>query len=132
MAGAAGLVDMSLWDTDRAALVAQVAAAAKDTGFLQACVRLAAQCRNKCTPLTPRTAHLAQVYNHGVPQADIDAAFAASAAFFALPDDVKARTPFAGWAGGWEKEQQVRCCCARAHRGAHRDKGSRGLRRRHA
>ena len=48
------------------------------------------------------------MYNHGIAQADIDAAFAASAAFFALPDEVKARTPFAGWAGGWEKEAQAR------------------------
>jgi hypothetical protein len=49
------------------------------------------------------------VYNHGLPQADIDAVFAASGEFFALPDDAKARTPFSGWNGGWEKEQQARC-----------------------
>ena len=79
----AGVVDMSLWTTDKAALVAQIGAAAKDTGFLQ-------------------------VYNHGIPQEAIDAAFGASRAFFALPDADKARTPFVGWAGGWEKEQQVR------------------------
>lgn len=35
MATGAGLVDLSLWNTDRAALVAQVGAAARDTGFLQ-------------------------------------------------------------------------------------------------
>jgi hypothetical protein len=40
MAGA-GAVDLSLWHTDRDALVAQVGAAAKDTGFLQARWRLA-------------------------------------------------------------------------------------------
>lgn len=55
-----------------------------------------------------------QVYNHGMPQEDIDAAFAASAEFFAQPEAVKARTPFASWAGGWEKEQQVRVLAAPA------------------
>jgi isopenicillin N synthase-like dioxygenase len=86
----AALVDLSLWKTDKAALVAQVGASAKDTGFLQ-------------------------VYNHGIPAASIEAAFAASRGFFALPDADKARTPFVGWAGGWEKEQQARAapCCAR-------------------
>ena len=79
----AGLIDLSLWETDRPALVAAVAAAARDTGFLQ-------------------------VVNHGVPQSVIDAAFAASASYFALPDSTKGQTPFRGWAGGWEKEQQVR------------------------
>ena len=109
----AGLVDLSLWDSDRAALVAQVAAAAKDTGFLQARACQQARLRRQRRALTRR----AQVYNHGVPQEDIDAAFAASASFFALPDEVKARTPFASWAGGWEKEQQARargaCACRR-------------------
>ena len=79
----ASVVDLSLWTTDKAALVAQIGAAARDTGFLQ-------------------------VYNHGIPQEAIDAAFGASRAFFALPDADKARTPFVGWAGGWEKEQQAR------------------------
>ena len=36
MGGAAGLVDLSLWETDRAACIAQVAEAARQTGFLQA------------------------------------------------------------------------------------------------
>ncbi|CAK7230504.1 hypothetical protein SCUCBS95973_007596 [Sporothrix curviconia] len=40
--------------------------------------------------------------NHGIPQAAIDAQFAAAKQFFALPDEVKAKTPFdternAGW-----------------------------------
>jgi isopenicillin N synthase-like dioxygenase len=86
----AGMVDLSLWHTDKAAQVAQVGTAAKQTGFLQ-------------------------VYNHGIPGEAIEAAFAASRAFFALPDAEKARTPFVGWAGGWEKEQQARgASCAAA------------------
>ena len=71
----------------------------------------------------------AQVYNHGVPQEDIEAAFAASASFFALPDEVKARTPFASWAGGWEKEQQARARVASARR-CRAPQGGRARRRR--
>ena len=110
MAQGAGLVDLSLWDTDAAALVEQVKQAAVGTGFLQ-------------------------VYNHGISDAVIDAAFAASRSFFALPDEEKAKTPFVGWAGGWEKEKQARRggvtnttsawpCCShalpRTHRSARR------------
>jgi len=79
----AGFVDLSLWTSDHDTLVAQVAAAATQSGFLQ-------------------------VYNHGMPQEVIDSAFAAAEKLFALPDEIKGRTPFAGWAGGWEKEAQVR------------------------
>ena len=83
MAQGAGLVDLSMWNTDAAALVEQVRQAAVGTGFLQ-------------------------VYNHGISDAVIDDAFAASRSFFALPDEEKAKTPFVGWAGGWEKEKQAR------------------------
>jgi isopenicillin N synthase-like dioxygenase len=89
MSEGAGLVDLSLWDRDAAALVEQVRQAAVGTGFLN-------------------------VYNHGIPDDVVEAAFAASRSFFALPDEVKARTPFVGWAGGWEKEKQGawRACTA--------------------
>ena len=96
---ASGRVDLSLWETDKAACVAQVGAAARDTGFLQARAVLGCHgTRADCD---------VQVVNHGIPAELIDAAFAASATFFAQPDEVKALTPFAGWAGGWEKELQV-------------------------
>jgi isopenicillin N synthase-like dioxygenase len=49
-----------------------------------------------------------QVCNHGMSQADIDAAFAASERFFALSDEVKGETPFGGWNGGWENGRQAR------------------------
>lgn len=46
--------------------------------------------------------------NHGIPQEDVDAMFALSKNFFALPDEVKAKTPLNGKNAGWEKNTQVR------------------------
>ncbi|EKC97674.1 FAO1p [Trichosporon asahii var. asahii CBS 8904] len=46
--------------------------------------------------------------NHGIPQEDVDAMFAFSKRFFALPDEVKAKTPLNGKNAGWEKNTQVR------------------------
>ena len=46
--------------------------------------------------------------NHGIPQEDVDAMFALSKRFFALPDEVKAKTPLNGKNAGWEKNTQVR------------------------
>jgi isopenicillin N synthase-like dioxygenase len=45
-------------------------------------VRAAPCSRRACSRTNAR-----QVYNHGLPQADVDAVFAASGEFFALPDD---------------------------------------------
>ena len=65
--------------------------------------------KNSTLPSDQRSAlEKAQVYNHGIPQELIDACFEASRGYFALPDEVKARTPFQGFQGGWEKEQQAR------------------------
>ena len=50
-----------------------------------------------------------QVVNHGIPQADVDAAFELAEAFFALPDEVKrqvARPPASN--AGWESLTQKR------------------------
>ncbi len=50
-----------------------------------------------------------QVVNHGIPLTDIRNAFAMSEAFFALPDDVKARHPLQRrFNAGWESRAQVR------------------------
>jgi isopenicillin N synthase-like dioxygenase len=50
-----------------------------------------------------------QVVDHGIDQAEIDAAFAAAQAFFALPADVKARRPLdKALNSGWESKSQVR------------------------
>ncbi|MFT9095777.1 MAG: 2-oxoglutarate and iron-dependent oxygenase domain-containing protein [Gluconobacter cerinus] len=50
-----------------------------------------------------------QVYNHGIPQNDIDRAFSLATAFFALPKEVKARFPLKpGTNAGWEFQEQVR------------------------
>lgn len=46
--------------------------------------------------------------NHGIPQEDVDAMFALSERFFALSDEVKAKTPLNGKNAGWEKNTQVR------------------------
>ena len=48
-----------------------------------------------------------QLADHGVPLADIRAAFAEAERFFALPDTVKAQYPLANNAG-WESKAQVR------------------------
>lgn len=50
-----------------------------------------------------------QVYNHGIPQADIDRAFSLAEQFFALPVDRKALFPLKpGTNAGWEFREQVR------------------------
>jgi len=49
-----------------------------------------------------------QIVGHGIPKELIDAQFEASERFFSLPDDIKAKYPFASWNGGWEKMKQVR------------------------
>ncbi|KAL1407904.1 hypothetical protein Q8F55_007340 [Vanrija albida] len=46
--------------------------------------------------------------NHGIPQDDIAAAFELSRTFFALDDEVKAKTALNGKNAGWEKNTQVR------------------------
>ena len=50
-----------------------------------------------------------QVVNHGIPELQIDAAFASSREFFALEDDVKARRAMVpGSNAGWEDRAQIR------------------------
>src|SRR5882757_1473611 len=50
-----------------------------------------------------------QLVDHGIDAADVDRAFALTEAFFALPDDVKARHRLKkGLNAGWEKLTQVR------------------------
>ncbi len=50
-----------------------------------------------------------QVVNHGIPLADIRRAFAMSEAFFALPEETKARHPLRKqFNAGWESRAQVR------------------------
>jgi isopenicillin N synthase-like dioxygenase len=50
-----------------------------------------------------------QVTGHGIPEAEIEAAFEMSARFFALPEDVKARRQMPpGTNSGWEFESQRR------------------------
>ncbi|ORY20998.1 hypothetical protein BCR39DRAFT_554336 [Naematelia encephala] len=48
------------------------------------------------------------LYDHGIPSEDIQAAFDLSREFFALPDEVKAKTPLDGKNAGWERGTQVR------------------------
>ena len=50
-----------------------------------------------------------QITGHGIGRAEVDAAFAAAEAFFALPEDVKAQYPLKkGRNAGWESLSQVR------------------------
>lgn len=50
-----------------------------------------------------------QLTNHGIPLADIQRAFAMTQAFFALPEEVKARHPLKkAFNAGWESRAQVR------------------------
>jgi isopenicillin N synthase-like dioxygenase len=70
--------------TRRAEITDQLWAAATDIGFFQ-------------------------LVDHGIPAADVDAAFAASEAFFALPPEVKAQYPLQkGLNSGYEFKSQVR------------------------
>jgi len=67
-------LDITRFDTDRDAFVAELGTAYREWGF-------------------------AGIRNHGIPQARIDAAYAAFKAFFALPDEVKRRYHVAGGGG---------------------------------
>ena len=50
-----------------------------------------------------------QVVDHGIAPQEVDAAFAAAEAFFALPEEVKARRPLdKALNSGWESKTQVR------------------------
>lgn len=55
-----------------------------------------------------KTCTCSTLSNHGIPQRDIDDAFALSKAFFDLPDEIKARTSHNGKNMGWEKMAQIR------------------------
>jgi len=46
--------------------------------------------------------------DHGISPSEVKAAFDLSARFFALEDDIKARTPLNGKNAGWEKNAQIR------------------------
>ena len=67
-------LDITRFDTDRDAFVAELGAAYREWGF-------------------------AGIRNHGIPQADIDAAYDVFRAFFALPEDVKKQYHIAGSGG---------------------------------
>ena len=50
-----------------------------------------------------------QIVNHGIPQEQVDEAFAMTERFFALPNDTKANYPLGkGTNAGWEYKSQVR------------------------
>lgn len=51
---------------------------------------------------------LSTLSDHGISPEDVKAAFDLSARFFALDDDIKARTPLNGKNAGWEKNAQIR------------------------
>ena len=70
-------LDITRFDSDRDAFVAELGAAYREWGF-------------------------AGIRNHGIPQADIDRAYGAFKAFFALPDEVKKKyhVPGSGGARG--------------------------------
>ena len=77
-------VSLRDFDARRAEIVDELWAAARDIGFFQ-------------------------LVDHGIDLAEVDRAFAAAEAFFALPDAVKAQYPLRkGTNAGWEKLTQVR------------------------
>ena len=67
-------LDITRFDTDREAFVAELGAAYREWGF-------------------------AGIRNHGIPQAEIDAAYDVFKAFFALPEEVKKQYHVAGGGG---------------------------------
>ncbi|WP_348753476.1 2OG-Fe(II) oxygenase family protein [uncultured Aquincola sp.] len=77
-------IDLSDFEARKAEITEQLWAASVDIGFFQ-------------------------VTNHGIALADIQRAFAMTEAFFALPDEVKARHPLKkAFNAGWESRAQVR------------------------
>jgi isopenicillin N synthase-like dioxygenase len=78
------LIDLSDFDARKAAIADQLWAAATGIGFFQ-------------------------LVNHGIPQDQIDEAFAFAERFFALAHDAKAKMPLLkGTNAGWEYKSQVR------------------------
>lgn len=77
-------IDLSDFEVRKAQIADELWAAATDIGFFQ-------------------------VAHHGIPLADVRRAFAMAEAFFALPDDIKARHPLKrAFNAGWESRAQVR------------------------
>jgi isopenicillin N synthase-like dioxygenase len=77
-------IDLSDFEARRAEITGELWAAATEIGFFQ-------------------------LVNHGIPQSQVDRAFAESARFFSLPDDVKGAYPLRpGTNAGWEKLSQTR------------------------
>lgn len=77
-------IDLTDFDARKAEITEQLWAASIDIGFFQ-------------------------LTNHGIPLADIQRAFAMTQAFFALPEEVKARHPLKkAFNAGWESRAQVR------------------------
>ena len=77
-------IDLTDFEQRRDEIAEQLWAAATDIGFFQ-------------------------VVNHGIPTEDIRRAFDMSQAFFALPDEIKARHPLKrAFNAGWESRAQVR------------------------
>lgn len=77
-------IDMGDFDARKAEIADQIWQAATEIGFFQ-------------------------LVNHGIAQADVDRAFALSAAFFALPAEIKGKFPLIrGTNAGWEYMAQVR------------------------
>jgi isopenicillin N synthase-like dioxygenase len=69
---------------------------------------------NRVDDITAQLVHAAEtdgffsITDTGISAAEIDAIFATSESFFALPDDLKATVPFTHKNVGWEKRSQVR------------------------
>lgn len=77
-------IDMSDFEARKAAIAEELWSASTDIGFFQ-------------------------LINHGIPQAQIDEAFAMTERFFALPHETKATMPMLkGTNAGWEYKSQVR------------------------
>lgn len=93
-------VSLRDFDDRRQEIIDHLMRAATEVGFL--CVRFRGQ-RHAETHAT-RSA----VSDHGLPKGVIDDIFSLSRAFFALPDEVKARTKHNGKNAGWEKNEQIR------------------------
>ena len=77
-------IDLSAFEVRKAEIAEQLWQASTDIGFFQ-------------------------LVNHGIPQEQIDEAFAMTERFFALPDEIKAQYPLGkGTNAGWEYKSQVR------------------------
>lgn len=99
--GSVPTISLHDFEARRPTIIDELMEASTQVGFL--CVSLVA-----VEHLKHLLKHHSTLSNHGISAIDVQSAFDTSAAFFALEDGIKSKTPLNGKNAGWEKNTQVR------------------------